>query len=169
MAGFTSFVPVALQALSLANTVIGGVDSYKDNSGKRAYEQEKQQSALQLAGLKQETELQKEKIRLQQEADSEDRRQKLRAALAAKRAIFGAQGIGSSGGSAQAYLLGLVNDSDGEQARDNASGSLASRILDQQYGQQKAMSTLKLTQLRERNKLKQATALYDSATDIFSA
>lgn len=165
MGGLSSLATTALQTLSLANEVIGGIDSYQKKSGARAYQQAKEKDAMELAGLRAEADLQKEKIRQQLESDNEDRRQKLRAAIATKRAVFGAKGIGSASGSAQAYLLGLTEADEEEALREGEKASLASRIVDQKYDQKQAMSTLRLTQLKEQNKLKRVNALYDTLFD----
>ncbi len=162
MGGFSAFATTALQALSLANTIAGGVDSYRKDSGLREYQQAKERSALELANLRAESELEKQKLSMQQESANEERRQKLRAALASKRAIFGAQGIGSGSGSAQAYLMGLVDESGDEQVREEAYTSLSKRIIDENYSQQQAVNTLKLTQIKEKNKIKRVNALYDT-------
>lgn len=162
MGGLSSFATTALQTLSFANEVISGIDSYQKKSGSRAYEQAKEKSALELANMKAQGDLQKAKIQAAQSADNEERRQKLRAALATKRAIFGAKGIGSSSGSPQAYLLGLTEASADEEAREEAMSSLSSRIIDQKYDQKQAVNTLRLTQLKEQNKLKRVNALYDT-------
>ncbi len=167
MAGFTSFASTAMSALSLANTAVKGLNSYKENSGSRDYQETQQKNDAQLAGLKQQAALSKEEYRLQQERDEQERRIKLRQAMAEQRAKFGSQGIGSGDGSSQAVLYGLLSMSDEDRTNSNSTYALKKSILDQQVDQQQRINTLQLTQLKEKNKLSKVTSLYDSLTSIF--
>ncbi|PZQ48714.1 MAG: hypothetical protein DI551_01120 [Micavibrio aeruginosavorus] len=167
MGGLTSIASTAVQALSLANSVVQGVDRYQDKSGQRAYEEAKQTSALQLKTLQQQNALEKEQNRIAQEAAEQDRLSKLRKVMAEQKARFGANGVSSSDGSSRAVLYGLLSESDEDQDSINQSYAIRNSILDQNYNSQKALNTLQLTQLKERSSLKKATALYNGLTDIF--
>jgi hypothetical protein len=167
MGGFTSLASTAMQALSLANTAVKGIDAYRDDSGTRAYQQAKQQSALGLATLQEKTALQKEQNRLVLEQDSVERQERLRAALAKQRALYGGRGVGSDGGSSQAYLLGLVGKNEDESNAASETTLMRNKILDQEYDGAKARNMLELTQMKEKSKLKKAAAAYNSLTSVF--
>ena len=162
MGGLTSFASTAMQALSLASSIAGTVDQYRDDSGQRKYEEEKQKHAIAMAGLQQETALKKEQNRLALQAEDADRLRRLRAEIAKQRAIYGASGIGSGGGSSQAYLLGLVDSSDEEARETSVATAIRNRILDSEYTSKSLLSALDVTQAKEKKNLKQVTALYNA-------
>lgn len=96
-----------------------------------------------------------ERARLSEEtAESErKRRDALRRAVARQRASFGAQGIGSGGGSAQAVLLGLFDESDADRITRERMDMLRNNALDVDGGQQRRLNLLQVTQLAERQRL----------------
>lgn len=167
MAGFTSFASTAMQVLSVANTVAKGIDSYKDNSGSREYENLKKQSAAQLQALQQNNTLKKQAIDLDLQVDEDKRRRAVLAAIAKQKAEFGAHGIGSGGGSAQAYLLGLSDENDEIGQNMTSAALIQKNILDQNLANQKRLNTLALTEAKEKGKLKRATSLYDTVSGGF--
>lgn len=74
---------------------------------------------------------QAEQVRLTQEANERQRRDRLRRVLATQRARFASQGIGE-GGSAQAVLGGLASEAERENAEGRAlASSRISRINDE--------------------------------------
>jgi len=165
MAGLTSIASTAMQALSFANTVIGGIDSYKDSG--REYKQMQQKNALELKNLQNKTAYEKAQMRLDAEQDDAERREKLRRAIAKQRAQYGASGIDADSGSAAAYLLGIENLSDEQRAEREALLAMKSSILEENYNSMKRVNTLELTQLKERNKLKKPQSVLQSLTSIF--
>ena len=167
MAGFTSFASTAMQALSVANTVAKGIDNYKEKSGMQDYEYLKRQSDLNLKTLQQENDLKKQEYDQKLQADQDKRRRAVLQAIAKQKAEFGASGIGSGGGSAQAYLLGLSEADDAVTQEQNAAVNIQKNILDQKWEAQKSLNTLALTEAKERSKLRRATSLYDGLTSIF--
>lgn len=172
MGGLTSLASTAIQVLGAANSVIGTLDNYQSRSGQRAYEQMKQQSDLVLQNAAEQAALQKEQIRLTGEQAEAERRAALRRAVARQRAQFGASGVGTSGGSSQAVLLGLFDESDEERRQREALDALKTNTVDQGYAQQARINTLQLIQLKERDRLKNASGilggLKDIGTTIFS-
>lgn len=74
-------------------------------------------------------------IRRAQDEDDRRRRQALRRAVAGRRARFGAQGVGSDGGSGEALLLGLVDEAALEQgaAHRDAAARIAAVQRDLDY------------------------------------
>ena len=85
----------------------------------------------------------------------------LRRAVARQRANFGAQGIGSDGGSSGAVLFGLYNESDAERAQREQIDALRNRSLDLGLSQQQALNTLQYSQLQERQKIGKLTTNVD--------
>ncbi len=167
MGGLTSLASTAMSALSLANTALGAVNSYKKNSGQQDYEEARQKVALDNAALQREAALKKETYRIEQEANEQDRRNKIRKLMAEQRARYGSQGIGSGDGSSQARLYGLLNMSEDEQKREDEAYTIRNKIIDQGVGYDQSVNTLQLTQLKERNKMNRVGALYNSLTSIF--
>lgn len=168
MAGFTSIASTAIQAFSVANTIAKGISDYRDDSGRDAYENMRRQSEIQLAGLQQKQAIERQQIALDKERADADRARKLRAAIAAQKAAYGAGGVGSESGSSQAYLLGLIGDAEEEGRTASGAAELRNRILDNNYNTQKSLNMLTLTQMKERNRLKSITALYDNTLGQFS-
>lgn len=172
MGGLTSLATTAIQVLGAANSVAGTLQNYQDRSGNRAYDQLKAQSDLSLQNAAEQAALQKEQLRLTGEQAEVERRSALRRAVARQRAQFGASGIGSSGGSSQAVLLGMFDESDEDRQQRESLDALKTSAIDQGYAQQTRINTLQLTQLKERDRLKNVSAtlggLKDLGTTIFS-
>ena len=167
MGGLTSLAASAMQALSFANTLIGVADRHH-NSGQRDYDFAKAQSDLSLRNAREQAALQKEQLRLSAEQTETNRRAALRRAMARQRAQFGASGIGSGNGSAQAVLLGMFDESEEELQQRQALDSLKTAAINQGVGQQQRVNTLQLTQMKERDRLKNFGQTLQSARDIGS-
>ena len=104
--------------------------------------------------------LEREKLALDAKATEEERRAALKRAVARQRASFGSQGVGSAGGSAQAVLLGMFEESDAERARRSQLDDLRLRIIDEDVLQRRATNILDRQQLQERNRLDAVAASY---------
>lgn len=166
MGGLTSLAATAMQALSAANTLIGVVDNYRDQSGGQDYDFIKAQSELSLRNAREQAALQKEQLRLGAEQAETNRRAALRRAMAKQRAAYGASGLDSGSGSAQAVLLGMFDESDEELQQRNALDALKTAAIDQGVSQQQRINTLQLTQMKERDRLKNIGSTLQSARDI---
>lgn len=166
MAGFTSFASTAVQVLGAANTVLGAVNRFQDNSGDREYKQTKALQDLEIRNAQERAALEKEQIRLSGEDAERERRNALRRAVAKQRAIYGGEGISSGDGSARAVLLGLFDESDDERKEREALDTLKTTALDTGITQQKRLNTLQLTQLKEKNRLNRYTAGFSSLSSI---
>jgi len=94
-------------------------------------------------------------IRAAQSAQDEERRRAaLRRAVARQRASFGASGLATgSGGSSEAVLLGLTEETEEELARRNQLDNLRNRSADLGLAQQQSVNILQATQLAERQNL----------------
>ena len=160
MGGFSSFASTAFQALSVAGSIAGAVDKYQNDSGLRAYEEEKRRYKITMDALQKEEALKKEQNSLSLQQAEDDRQGRLRAAIARQRAAFGASGVGSGTGSSQAYLLGLADDSQEEGRQLSQAAEIKNRILEQEYNARQSLNMLELANARERKKLKQISALF---------
>ncbi|PZO88359.1 MAG: transporter [Micavibrio aeruginosavorus] len=164
MGGLTTLASTAIQALGAANAVIGTINGYEDRSGQRAYQQARQQAEASMRNAAEQTALQKEQIRLTAQAAETERRSALRRAMARQRAQYGASGVNAAdSGSAQAVLLGLFNESEQERTQREALDALRANAADQSYANNVRINTLQLTQMRERDKLRNIGATLDAA------
>jgi hypothetical protein len=152
MAGLTSFASQAFQILGAANTALSAFDTYRNDSGKAQKEAQKRENAIALQNA-------------QANAETE-RRAALKRAIARQKASYGAAGIGSNGGSAQAVLLGLIDESEEEKTNRESLDSLRLKDIDQQVEQQKRVNTLQLTQERQKSKYNQYSSVFNLATDL---
>ncbi len=166
MGGLSSLATTAIQALGVANSVIGTIDSYQDRSGNRQYEQIQAQNNLTMQNAAEQAALQREQIRLAGEQAETQRRAALRRAVAKQRAAYGSSGIGSGGGSAQAVLLGMFDESEEDLNQRNALDALNTASVNQGYTQAQRVNTLQLTQLRERGRLKNLSGTLGAIKDL---
>jgi hypothetical protein len=95
----------------------------------------------------------RQQVELEQSAQTEAaRRDALRRAVARQRASFGAQGVGSSGGSADAVLLGLFDESEEQKAERQRLDDLRNYASQTESYGKKSMNLLKATQAAEKKK-----------------
>lgn len=167
MGGLTSLAATAVQALTAANALVGVADRYR-NSGQRDYDYAKAQSELSLRNTREQAALEREQLRLSSEQSETNRRAALRRAMARQRAQFGASGTGSGGGSSQAVLLGMFDESERELQQRLALDFLKTAAINQGVSQQQRINTLQLTQLKDRNRLKNIGSTLQSAQDLGS-
>ncbi|HRQ60224.1 MAG TPA: transporter, partial [Alphaproteobacteria bacterium] len=73
--------------------------------------------------------------------------------VARQRAAYGGSGISSSGGSAEAVLLGLFDESEDDLRRREQLDGLRNTAIDLDTSQTRAVNVLQATQLAEKNKL----------------
>lgn len=116
-----------------------------------ALRQLQDRQALQQQQSEQSAQLERERIATEARQAEETRRAALRRAVSRQKANFGADGVGSSGGSSEAVLLGMFQESDAERARREQLDNLRNRSLDLQLSQQSALNLLQSTQLARRN------------------
>ena len=179
-----SIAPVASQALSafqVANKVISTikpvasvlgkgfdfVDDSSDKSSGLSLSQLQQQQQVQQRQAAQNAALDKQQILAKaQEAESQ-RRAALKRAVARQRVQYGASGIGSQGGSAEAVLLGLFEESDKERASRERLDNIKSAAIDQNLNQQRRVNTLQREQLKEKNKLRTTLSPLETVKGFF--
>ncbi|MCC6598434.1 MAG: transporter [Alphaproteobacteria bacterium] len=164
-----SITPILSQGIGLANAITGGglpflgpVSKVLDiqNSGRQQREEQnmalrqlQQQQAMQQTQSIAQAGLEKQKIATQAAQAESDRRTALKRAVARQRAQFGSQGVGSDGGSSQAVLLGLFDESEDELKKREQLDALKINALDQGISQSQSLNLLQAQQLRERQKL----------------
>jgi len=116
--------------------------------------------ALEEAQSKEQAALEKTVLRNSVAADEKNRKAALRRAVASQKAKFGSQGVSSSGGSSEAVLLGIIEDSEDDQQESDNVSSLKLAAIDQDLNQEKALNVLQRTQLEERNNLSLFSKLF---------
>ncbi|MGB0719566.1 MAG: transporter [Bdellovibrionales bacterium] len=144
--------------LNTANQIVGAVQTLSGNSPAAqsddlALRQLQQEQRLREQQLAQSQALEREKIATQAAQDEDDRRAALKRAVARQRASFAGSGISASGGSSQAVLLGLFDETEDDIKQREQLDTLRTRALDQDFAQTRSLNLLQSTQLRERQKL----------------
>jgi hypothetical protein len=158
MAGFEtalSFLPVITQGASLINNAISKDHSARDQeqSQKLALQQLKEQQDESLRRAQEDADAQRANIALQSQTDEQQRRDALKRAVARQRAEFGASGLSPTGGSADAVLLGLFDETERDRAARDALDNWRFNTIDQNLMQQSRQNVLQRTQLEQKQKL----------------
>ena len=120
-------------------------------------QQLQQQQELEQQQAAQDAQLQLQELELENKAVEEARQKALKRAVATQRASFGASGINASGGSAEAVLLGLYEESDDERKERERLTQLKTTALETNLDQQKSLNVLQLSQLKEKQRVERAT------------
>jgi len=157
MGGITNLASNAIGLLQPISTVAGLFNDRRDDRQTARQVEQRQQLEQQIGA--ENAGLERERIAASTAEAERGRRAALKRAVARQRAAFGASGTGSSGGSAQAVLLGLFDESDDERAERERLDDLRQRSIDLGLTQQARTNTLQLTQLRDRQR-------YDNRTRI---
>lgn len=146
---------------AIAGTIISqGVSiTTQQSQQNQALKQLKQDQALQKKQTAQDIALEKERLSLEARNAETTRKDALKRSVARQRAQFGAQGVGSGGGSSQAVLLGLFEESEDEREKREATDALRARAIDEGVSQQGALNILQRTQLAEKNKIKTLSSI----------
>jgi len=161
MGGLTSSIGGLMNAVSVAQNVAGLVSGginqqvgirQQEEADKLALQQLQKQQALQQQQTAESQALERERIALQAAQVKEDRRAALKRAVARQRAQYGAGGI-SSGGSAQAVLLGMYDETEDELAQREALDRLRSKALDQSLEHRSSLNLLQQEQMRQKKAL----------------
>ena len=167
MAGLTPVLGTLSTAITGLTAVSSAFSSFTSattaEEAERQQLRSQQQLALQQLQAKQEnqtneliaqTELERQKIDADTAAAEDARQAALRRAVARQRTQFAAQGISSAdGGSTEAVLLGLFDESEEEQAERERLDSIRYAALDQDLQAKNSLNILQQTQLLEQQKL----------------
>jgi len=116
--------------------------------------QAKQQARAGNAAAASAAQFQRQQAEQAQAIRERDRRERLRRALASQRARFGAQGIGGGigigGGSAEAVLQGLANDTERMIADERGQLGLSLAAIDRDLAERRRRNLLELSSARRR-------------------
>lgn len=176
MAGFTNvaeFLAPAIQGLN----VLGSGGRFAENMAGQssaeyqrnqlraqqdmALQQLQQMQDMQMRETMADAEARRRDIALDAQTAEETRRAALKRAVARQRAAFGASGIDTTGGgSAQAVLLGLFDESDAERAQRERLDSFRLGAIDQDVDYQAQRNVLERTHLAQQYQLQQSLVGY---------
>lgn len=151
LSGFTRTVGTITQALGAVQSVAGRDGRQQEDLALR---QLRERQSLEEAQSAANAGFERERLATEARQAEDERRSALKRAVARQRANFGSQGVGSQGGSSQAVLLGLFDESEEDLARRQELDNLRSRALDQNLSQQSALNLLQATQLAERQRIR---------------
>ena len=158
-----ALAPTLGSALSVISPVVGTANALGgivNNRSSRSLEREQdaalrqlqERQAIQEKQLAQDNALERERIATAAAQDNQKRREALKRATARQRAQFGASGVGTAGGSSEAVLLGLFEESEDERKRREELDNLRERSLSQSEFQLRSSNILQRTQLQERQR-----------------
>lgn len=155
--------------LGTVNTIVETVETLSGNSAEKqaqdlALRQLQDAQNLQQSQLAQQTALERQQLADAQAQEEKERKDALKRAVAAQRASYGASGVSSSGGSAQAVLLGMFDQTEDELEAARKSTALKNAALDLELEQSKALNVLQYSQLQQSQKLNDEI---DSFSDLF--
>ncbi len=150
--------------LGTLNTISQGVQQLTGDNTQRksqdlAMKQLQASQAQEKAQAERNAKLERESITLQAEQDSTRRRKALKRAMAKQNAARGASGT-SSGGSGEAVLLGLYNESDEEAKQREELDKIRYNALNNDIYTLSERNILEQSQLAEQQRLQRATSGY---------
>ncbi|NQZ14812.1 MAG: hypothetical protein HRT94_08345 [Alphaproteobacteria bacterium] len=176
-----SIAPIASQALSafqiannvistvrpIANAVGRGLDIFDDGSDDLSLSQLEQQHKQEQKQAAQRAALEKQEILVKAQEAENKRRDALKRAVSRQRAQFGASGVSSQGGSSEAVLLGLFDESEQERASREQLDNLRFNAIDQNLQQQRRVNTLQREQLKQRQKISSTSSPLGAVKGFF--
>lgn len=155
MGAIQSTLTTALGAAQTIASTINTVQSLSgnDSSNELAIQQLQERQSLEEAQGAQDAALAAEALKLEAQQEATARQNALKKAVAAQRASYGASGISSNSGSAEAVLLGLYEETARDQADSNEQTGFDLKAIELQLSQEKAINVLQASQLKERQNL----------------
>ena len=160
---------VEKSAPQLFGALAGQDTSAQERQQQLSMQQLKAQQALQSQQLAAQTALDREKITAQSQSDDEARQAALRRAVARQKAAFGSSGLGNQGGgSSEAVLLGLFDESEADLAKREQLDSLRNKALDLSLSDNNSLNVLQQSQLRERQNLSRQISNQESNSGLIS-
>jgi len=161
-------VQAAQNIAGLANTIRDRDDDDLKRQQNQALDELRAKQKLQEQQLAANVAAEREKIAVQAANEEQNRRSALRRAVARQRASFGASGIGNaSGGSSQAVLLGLFEESEADKTARTRLDNLRNAALDQELSQNRSLNVLQRTQLQERQRLQRELSRTGFGQNLF--
>lgn len=174
MAGLTSLVTDNLGLIQqgvglISSAAKSEIDTRKaEKEQSLALRQLQQTQQLNQRQAAQDAALERERIAAEAQNAQEDRERALRRAVARQRANFAGSGISPSGGSAQAVLLGLFDETEEDLAQRERLDNLRNRASDLGLAQSNSLNVLQRTQLQERQKLNALDPYVDRAENAIN-
>nr|BDD45688.1 hypothetical protein 7 [Alphaproteobacteria bacterium] len=169
MGALTSAASLIGGITSTLNTIETFVDTVENFGGRNdnragdlraqqdlALKQLQEQQALEERQSAQDAALRRQQLTVEAQNAEERRIRALKRAVSKQRVSFGGRGISTIGGSAEAVLLGLFDESEEELEQRNRLDQITSTALSQDLFQQRSLNVLQATQLRERQNLARA-------------
>ncbi|GJL84244.1 MAG: hypothetical protein DHS20C02_00190 [Micavibrio sp.] len=158
MGGITpvlQLLPVISQGVGLVSNIVSSESAVRDQRAGQdlALQQLQQRQAEQQRQSREDAALDRERIAADADASERKRRDALRRAVSRQRAQFGGSGISSSGGSAEAVLLGLFEETDNEREERERLDNLRFGAIDQNLSQQRRLNVIQRTQLQESQRI----------------
>ena len=114
-----------------------------------ALQQLKDRQALELKIQKRQAQADKEKIYANAQSAEQERLKALKRAVASRKAKYGAQGISTNNGSAEAVLLGLFEETEDDANAAQRLDAIKLGAIDQELKNQKALNLLQVSQLKQ--------------------
>lgn len=143
--------------LNTVNTLTNQIRNVGGSSERRAQElalaQLQERQAIDNQNAQAQANLDYQKLQTQTQAAEDERRATLRRAMARQRASFGGAGVSTNGGSGEAVLLGLFDESDAEREEREKLDSLRSQAIDLSLANRSSLNVLQRSQLEARQKL----------------
>ncbi|MAS87651.1 MAG: transporter [Micavibrio sp.] len=118
-----------------------------------ALKQLQQKQALDMQSAQNDADLDRQKIALDAQMAEKERQAALKRATARQRALLGSKGVGGNGGSGEAILLGLFDESDAERQERETMDTLRQSAIDQDLSSLQQRNLLEVSQLRDRQRL----------------
>lgn len=156
-----SYLPMAESAFGLVQGGLDFIDGRKAQDQAIAQLQERQNENLRQ--LEQGAAQDRATLAAQSKQAEQNRLAALRRAVARQRAQFGGQGIGVEGGSQNAVMLGLFDESEDEREQREKMDALRENAINQNLEQQRSLNVLQREQFRQRQKLGQTSSLINFA------
>lgn len=157
MGGFSSqIVPLLEQSTGVIVNTLGANNASRQRDADQAAalaNLQAQQNA-QLQDLEQRAAIDRAEIEARADEAERERRAALRRSVARQRAAFGSSGVSTSGGgSSEAVLLGLFEESDADRQERERLDNLRLGAIDQNLDNQRRLNLIQRTQLQERQRI----------------
>lgn len=150
------FLPVVAQGATMLSSLSAGEASRQQavQAQQQALSDLKRRQNEHVRRISEDAQAERSKIAAATAESERQRRNALRRAVARQRTLFGGRGVGSSGGSAEAVLLGLFQESDADRVDRERIDNLRFSALDRNLDQQRRLNVIQRTQLQEKQKIK---------------
>ena len=169
VAGLLPSLSGAIGTITAIDQTLQAVDKLSGNSKRRAKKAYRRQQNTALAQLQQDQEVRllkeqsnanitRSKIQVDANKAARKRRLALKRAVSRQRAKFGASGIGSSKGSAEAVLLGLFDETQSQKKERDRLDNIRLSAIDNNLDSLQRKNLLEVSQLAERQSLKRIAA-----------